>query len=161
MFRAIRGRKARDWTIQAAVVIVVVGVVLSFVLTARENLLAQGIATGFGFLERSTGWPINFALIEVSDRSSYARMLAAGLINTIFVGVIGIGLASVIGILIGLGTSVLVAGLLEGFLFGVDPIDPVTFASVALVMVAVGLAACAAPARRAAGVDPLIAMREE
>ena len=66
-----------------------------------------------------------------------------------------------LGTLLGLGASVVVAGLLDGFLFGVQPIDPATFAAVALVMVAVGLAACAAPARRAAGVDPLIAMREE
>jgi predicted permease len=71
------------------------------------------------------------------------------------------------GVLVGAGTalglvgSVLVARLLEGLLFGVAPGDPVTFAGVSLVMLAVGIGACAAPARRAAGVDPMVAMREE
>jgi len=102
MLQLLTERKVRDWTIQALVLMVVAGLVLSFILIARHNLLAQGIATGFGFLERSTGWPINFALIEVSDRSTYARMLTAGLLNTILVGVLGVALASAAGIFIGL-----------------------------------------------------------
>lgn len=92
----------RDWLIQAAVLISVVGLVASFVLIARQNLLSQGIATGFGFLDRSTGWPINFALIEVSDRSSYARMLTAGLLNTLLVGFLGLIASTIIGLFIAL-----------------------------------------------------------
>ena len=91
-----------DWLIQAAVLAVVVGLVVSFILVARHNLLSQGIATGFGFLERSTGWPINFALIEVTDRSSYARMLTAGLLNTLLVGMLGIAAATIVGLFIAL-----------------------------------------------------------
>ncbi len=92
----------RDWLIQAAVLIGVVGLVASFVVIARQNLLSQGIATGFGFLDRSTGWPINFALIEVSDRSSYARMLVAGLLNTLLVGLLGLAASTIIGLFIAL-----------------------------------------------------------
>jgi predicted permease len=66
-----------------------------------------------------------------------------------------------VGIVLGFAGSALVARLLDGLLFGVTPGDPVTFAGVALVTAAVGLAACAVPARRAAGVDPLVAIREE
>lgn len=66
-----------------------------------------------------------------------------------------------LGIGVGLAGSVLVARLLEGLLFGVTPADPLTFAAVAAVMLAVGIAACAEPARRAAGVDPMVAMRKE
>jgi ABC-type antimicrobial peptide transport system permease subunit len=65
------------------------------------------------------------------------------------------------GIGFGLLGSVLVARFLQGLLFGVAPGDPVTFVAVSLVMVSVGLAACAVPARRAARVDPLVAMRGE
>ncbi len=65
------------------------------------------------------------------------------------------------GIVLGLMASVLVARLLEGLLFGVAPGDPVTFALVSALMIAVGLGACAVPAHRAATVDPLVAMREE
>jgi putative ABC transport system permease protein len=65
------------------------------------------------------------------------------------------------GIGLGLIGSMLVARSLEGLLFGVAPTDPVTLAAVSFVMLAVGLGACAVPARRAAAVDPLVAMREE
>ena len=65
------------------------------------------------------------------------------------------------GVGVGLVASFLVARLLEGLLFGVPPADPVTFALVSALMVGVGLVACAIPARQAASVDPLVAMREE
>ncbi len=65
------------------------------------------------------------------------------------------------GIALGLAGSLLVARLLQGLLFGVAPRDPVTFGVVSLLMAAVGLAACAVPALRAARVDPLVAMRAE
>lgn len=66
-----------------------------------------------------------------------------------------------LGVGFGLVGSVLVARLLQGLLFGVAPQDPATFLAVAAVMIAVGLAACAVPALRAARVDPLVAMRAE
>lgn len=64
------------------------------------------------------------------------------------------------GTALGLIGSFLVARFLEGMLFGVAPTDPATLGGVTLVMVAVGLAACAAPALQAARVDPLIAIRK-
>jgi len=66
-----------------------------------------------------------------------------------------------LGIALGLAGSVVVGRLLEGLLFGVAPGDPATLALTAGLMLGVGLVACALPARRAAGVDPMVAMREE
>ncbi len=66
-----------------------------------------------------------------------------------------------LGIGLGIAGSMVVARLLEGLLFGVAAGDPVTLAGVTLLMGAVGLAACAIPARRAARVDPLDAIRSE
>jgi ABC-type lipoprotein release transport system permease subunit len=49
--------------------------------------------------------------------------------------------------------------VIRGLLFGVTPHDPATFAGVATLMAAIGLAACWIPAARAARIDPAITMR--
>jgi ABC-type lipoprotein release transport system permease subunit len=51
--------------------------------------------------------------------------------------------------------------LLRSLLVGVEPADPATFAGVAVALLAVALAAVWAPARRAAGLDPVTALRHE
>ena len=51
--------------------------------------------------------------------------------------------------------------LMAGQLFGVAPEDPLTFAAVAIVLTGLSLAACYLPARRAARVDPMMALRHE
>lgn len=102
MHRLLRNRRVRGHLVQAVTLAAVAALVVSFVVTARQNLVDQGIATGFGFLERSTGWPINVSLIEVSDRSPYWRMLLAGFLNTIYVGLLGLAGATVVGLMVGL-----------------------------------------------------------
>lgn len=62
---------------------------------------------------------------------------------------IGLGLA------LGLLASLALARLLTGFLDGVAPSDPSTFASVAIIVATVAVGACYVPARRASEVDPL------
>jgi ABC-type antimicrobial peptide transport system permease subunit len=66
-----------------------------------------------------------------------------------------------VGILIGLPAAVAVTRLVQNHLYGVQPIDPVTFASVTAMLAVVALAAAWMPARRAARVDPMVALRSE
>ena len=68
-----------------------------------------------------------------------------------------IGLGAVIGLAIGLGAAQLVAG----YLAGLPPVDPITFGSALALFVAMGLAACAFPVRRALSIAPTEALRQE
>jgi putative ABC transport system permease protein len=76
--------------------------------------------------------------------------------------VIGRGLWTAgVGIAVGLLAAVFATRLLEGLLYGVAPRDPATFAGVTLLLLGISVAASAVPAMRAAGVDPLEALRSE
>jgi putative ABC transport system permease protein len=66
-----------------------------------------------------------------------------------------------IGIALGLGGSLLTARLLSQQIWKISPFDPVTFISVSLILLLAGLQACFWPARRAARIDPIGALRQE
>jgi putative ABC transport system permease protein len=72
----------------------------------------------------------------------------------------GMGLV-LVGVAAGMGAAFAMARVIRGMLFGISASDPLTFVMVPLFLAAVALAACYVPARRAAGVDPLIALRQE
>jgi putative ABC transport system permease protein len=66
-----------------------------------------------------------------------------------------------VGLVIGAAVSWLIATLLVAGLAGLSPADPIAYASTAIVLLVVGLAACYFPARRAASLSPIVALREE
>jgi putative ABC transport system permease protein len=72
----------------------------------------------------------------------------------------GMGLA-LVGVIIGVAAAFALTSAVKSFLFGVTPNDPATFLTVAAVLATAALAACYLPARRAAKVDPLRALRSE
>jgi putative ABC transport system permease protein len=82
--------------------------------------------------------------------------------------------AHVLGLMLGMGARLVLTGLALGIavslastrllrsqLFGVEPADPIAYVGVAGLLALVALIACYIPARRAAGVDPLVALRDE
>jgi len=74
--------------------------------------------------------------------------------------VIGYGLSlSALGLAIGLAGAFALRRFLASLVFDVSPSDPLIYAGVAVLMLAVAMAACYVPARRASRVDPLIALR--
>jgi putative ABC transport system permease protein len=66
-----------------------------------------------------------------------------------------------LGITLGLALALALGRLLAGLLYGVAPTDPLTFAAIATLLVAVALAATWLPARRAMTVDPVVALRSD
>jgi general L-amino acid transport system permease protein len=87
---------------QVVVVGLVVGLIAWLWRNTVHNLDTRHIATGFGFLSREAGMPIADALIPYRPSDTYLRALAAGLLNTLRVAVIGIVLATILGTLIGI-----------------------------------------------------------
>jgi ABC-type antimicrobial peptide transport system permease subunit len=76
--------------------------------------------------------------------------------------VVGHGLAlALIGVSLGSLGAFGVVGLLKSLLYGVSATDPLTFAGVAALLILAALVACWLPARRAAKVDPMTALRSE
>src|SRR5260370_1331161 len=65
------------------------------------------------------------------------------------------------GIVIGLAASLMLSTLLTKLIYGIRPTDPLTFATVAVILGAVSVIASIIPAWRATRVDPLLALRDE
>ena len=65
------------------------------------------------------------------------------------------------GLAVGLVASLYANSWLSGFLYGVDPNDPRTLATVSALLLTVALVACLLPARRATAVDPVEVLRAE
>jgi putative ABC transport system permease protein len=68
---------------------------------------------------------------------------------------------TLLGLVIGLPASYGLTKLMKSYLYGVSLTDPLTFAAISATLLAVALLACYAPARRAASVDPMMALRCE
>jgi putative ABC transport system permease protein len=65
------------------------------------------------------------------------------------------------GVLIGLAAAVATTRVVRGLLYGTSPYDPATYAAVAVLLVGIAMLAAYAPSRRAAGADPMSALRAE
>jgi general L-amino acid transport system permease protein len=87
---------------QALVVAIVVAIVAVIAVQTATNLRARGITSGFGFLTRAAGFEVAKGPIAFSSRDTYARALLVGLLNTLRVSLLGIVLATVLGVALGI-----------------------------------------------------------
>jgi putative ABC transport system permease protein len=114
-----------------AVVLAAAGVygVMSYTTTRRAQEMAIRVAVG--------ACPRDILVLVLREFSLIAAVAAA----------------------VGLAASVWFARVIRGFLFEVAPMDPAIFLGAALILLAIALAACYVPARRAARVDPMTTLR--
>jgi His/Glu/Gln/Arg/opine family amino acid ABC transporter permease subunit len=105
MERLLRNQKARNALLQILFVGVLALIVIGGGLVARQNLIDQGIVSGFDFLFKSTGWDINFSLLPVTAADPYWWFFVNGVINTLFLGSFGLLFATLIGAVVGLART--------------------------------------------------------
>jgi len=127
------------------------GAIVTAVLGAVGLLLAAaGLYGIMAFTAGRRAREIGIRLALGAARADVLRMMIG---EGVRLGAIGIGL--------GLALAAATTRLMQGWLFGVSPLDVPTFAGTAAVFVAVALVASYLPARRAAGADPAGALRAE
>jgi ABC-type antimicrobial peptide transport system permease subunit len=126
-------------------------------------LVMLGIAAGVALLIGVVGiyGAIAYAAAQRTREIGVRMALGAqiGDVRTMFLRH-GLSL-TVAGIVIGIGLAMALTRVISAFLFGVGPTDLVTYAAVSIVLAAVALLAIYLPARRAARVDPVVALRAE
>lgn len=110
----LRNQKARNALLQALYVGALAALVITGALIARQNLAAQNITSGFGFLFKQTGWNVNFSLLPASATDPYWWFFVIGIVNTLFLGFFGLLFATLLGTIVGLArtSSNELAGLL-------------------------------------------------
>jgi macrolide transport system ATP-binding/permease protein len=128
--------------------------------------LSAGIGTAFGLLALllTTMGLYSVMTYAVSQRTREIgiRMALGAQLLDVMKLVLKQGIALVIvGIVIGLAGALLVTRALSSLLLNVGTTDPLTFIAVSVLLVLVALLACYIPARRAAKVDPLVALKYE
>jgi ABC-type antimicrobial peptide transport system permease subunit len=90
------------------------------------------------------------------------RMALGASVDGVAGGVVRRGLLlSGLGLLVGVPAAILATRLIRSSLFGIEPVDPLTYAVVSVLVVIVTTVACLLPARRVARVDPVTVFRAE
>jgi ABC-type antimicrobial peptide transport system permease subunit len=129
----------------------------------RFNLLLLGVFAGTALLLAVAGlygvmaYSVSRRTAELGTRIALGATPGNVLRLVLWQGLV----TALIGVAIGIAGAVVLTRTLRSFLFGLSPTDPLTFAAVALLLMLVGLLACYVPARRAARVDPMEALRYE
>ncbi len=101
----LKSQRVRNVLLQMLYVGTLGALLISGFVIARRNLASQGITSGFDFLSKSTGWDVTFSLLPVTSNDPYWWFFLVGILNTIFLGSIGLVLATMVGAVVGLART--------------------------------------------------------
>ena len=91
------------FVLQLLFVAVLAWIAYEIVSNVSENLKAQRITAGFGFLTNTAGFDVSQSLIPYAGSDTYTRVFFVGLLNTLLVSLIGVFFATLIGFMVALG----------------------------------------------------------
>lgn len=114
----VYNEKVRNWSAQGLLLLLVAGTLSWLVANTTENLAARGIRTGWDFLWRPAGFPISESVLPYDPGDTFFWALVVGLGNTLFLSVILIVVATILGTLVGLArrsTNPLLSGVAGSF----------------------------------------------
>jgi putative ABC transport system permease protein len=155
--------RAGDKTVAVATVRPLTQAISNTFAQARFYTLLFSLFGGGGLLLMLMGvYSVISYTVAQQTQEIGVRMALGAQASDVLRLVIGKGLIlTAISVGLGLLGALAMTRLMQTLLFGITATDPATFAAVAGIMTLVALAACYVPARRAARVDPLVALRYE
>src|SRR5438876_1049191 len=129
----------------------------------RFNLLLIGFFAAIALLLATAGvFGVMAYSVSRRTREIGVRVALGARPRDVLAMVLGQGLRTVlIGVVIGVAGALVLTRFAQSLLFGVSATDPLTLGSMILLLTSAALLACYIPARRAAKVDPMIALRYE
>jgi predicted permease len=134
--------------------------------TMRMERMFAALTTGFGVLALVLACVGIYGIMayQVANRTNEIGIRLAlgaqpGQVRGMILG--ESGWIAAVGIVVGVGAGLGLARLVKSMLYGIQPWDPATMIGGVLILLAVALAASWIPARRAAGVEPMVALRHE
>jgi predicted permease len=130
---------------------------------SRAGAQLAGVLGGFALVLATVGMFGVFAYVVEQRTREIGIRMALGALPHQVVGIVlrSSSRALVAGLAVGIGAAVGASRLLESRLFGVSPLDPIAYGAVMLLLAAAAAAATLLPARRAARIDPIRALRHE
>jgi putative ABC transport system permease protein len=129
----------------------------------RFSLLLIGVFAAIAVLLAGVGlYGVLATVVRQRTAEIGVRMAMGAAPSNIFQLMVGQGMRlSLAGIGAGMIAAIGLTRLMSSMLVGVQPTDPVTYLAMAVLFAVVTLVACWLPARRAAGLDPTVALRDE
>jgi putative ABC transport system permease protein len=129
----------------------------------RQQMVLLGAFAGLAVLLASIGlYGVLAYAVSQRSRELGLRIALGATTGSVMRMVVARGVSlTAVGLSVGLALAWAGTRTMQNLLFGVAAADPATFAAVVAVLAGVALAACYLPARRAAGVDPIAALRED